>query len=299
VDVRLNTRVSAASLLAASPPFDHIVLATGIAPRLPAIPGIAGAANVVSYVSILNGTTPLAHVGKRVAIIGAGGVGFDVAEFLTHAAHAEPAAGALPAQPPLAPFLKEWGIDPTNETRGGLAPDGPQPPATERQVTLLQRSKGKVGAGLGKTTGWIHRAGLKARNVEFLSGVSYKAIDQRGVTVTLAPSDKGRKGGGGSGGGAQERLIEVDTIVICAGQEPNRALHAELLDASAGGRDGPQLHLIGGAEKAGELDAKRAIDQGSRLAAVIETAKSGQVFEAPLTLSAHVYKAVAKRMGAG
>lgn len=284
--MRLGERVSAQSLLSASPPFSQVVLATGITPRRPRIDGLDHG-KVRMYTDVLQGKG--APVGERVAIIGAGGIGFDVAEFLAHGKPfelpgPEPPHGQLPPQPPLEPFLQEWGIDGANEARGGLAPAGPAPPPPGRQITLLQRKRGKVGATLGKTTGWIHRAGLKARHVEFVSGVEYKRIDDEGVHITVAAGKKG--------GEAQARVIEADTVVVCAGQEPNRELHAELLAAGT-----VQVHLVGGAESAGELDAKRAIDQGSRLAAQIETAKSGQVFEAPLTLGAHVYKAVAARMG--
>jgi 2,4-dienoyl-CoA reductase (NADPH2) len=279
--------VSAETLLSASPAYHHVVLATGITPRTPSIPGIDHP-NVRVYTEVLQGLG--APVGKRVAIIGAGGIGFDVAEFLTHETHPPAPEGEIPPGPPLGTFLAEWGIDPTNEARGGLAPAGPAPPPPERQVSLLQRTRGKVGQALGKTTGWIHRQGLKARNVEFVAGVSYKSIDERGVTITVG-GGKAKKGK--EAAPAEERLIPADTIVICAGQEPNRELHADLLAAGT-----VQVHLIGGAEKAGELDAKRAIDQGSRLAAVIEGSKSGQVFEAPLSLGAHVYKAVASRMAA-
>lgn len=283
--MRLGERVDARALLGASPPFAHVVLATGVTPRRPRIEGIEHA-KVRLYTEVLQGEG--APVGPRVAIIGAGGIGFDVAEFLSHGDQpAEPPDGALPAQPPLGPFLEEWGIDASNEARGGLAPAGPAPPPPGRAITLLQRKRGKVGGGLGKTTGWIHRAGLKARHVQFLSGVEYTRIDDEGVHVTV---------GGGKGGGGEARVIACDTVVVCAGQEPNRSLHAELLAGGAGG--GLQVHLVGGAESAGELDAKRAIDQGSRLAAQIERARSGQVFEAPLSLGAHVYQAVAKRMSA-
>lgn len=296
VAVRLGERVSARSLLDATPPFAHVVLATGITPRRPRIDGIDHA-SVRMYTDVLkSGAAP---VGERVAIIGAGGIGFDVAEFLAHAhgegAADEPPAGTLPPPPPLAPFLAEWGIDATNEARGGLAPAGPAPPPPARRITLLQRKAGKVGATLGKTTGWIHRAGLKARHVDFVAGAEYKRIDDDGVHVAVR-ARRGAGGGGGSGGGgggSDERVIAADTVVVCAGQEPNRELHAELLAAGT-----LQVHLVGGAESAGELDAKRAIDQGTRLAAQIERAESGQVFEAPLTFGAHVYKAVAKRMGA-
>ena len=233
VDLRLNTRVSAAELSAAG--FDDIVLATGIVPRTPAIPGIEHP-KVISYLDAILGRKP---VGQRVAVIGAGGIGFDVAEFITHAGPAT----SLDRHA----FWREWGIDEALQARGGVAgiPARPQPPA--REVFLLQRKTSKVGDGLGKTTGWIHRAGLKNKGVQMINAVEYLSVDDDGLHVRIA--------------GGEPRLLAVDTVIVCAGQDPLRELQDELLAA------GQRVHLIGGADVAAELDAKRAIDQGSRLAA--------------------------------
>jgi 2,4-dienoyl-CoA reductase (NADPH2) len=171
-----------------------------------------------------------------VAIIGAGGIGFDVAEFLVHEGHSPTLD--LPA------WLAEWGIDPTLETPGGLAAPTPPPPA--RQVFLLQRSEGKIGEKLNKTSGWVHRSALKMKRVEMVGGVTYQRIDDRGLHILV---------------GTTPRVLDVDHVVICAGQEPNRELEAPLIAA------GQRVHRIGGADVAAELDAKRAIDQGTRLAA--------------------------------
>jgi len=216
--------------------FDEVIIATGVVPRDPQIEGQEGA-NVLSYVDVLRGK---ARVGPTVAIIGAGGIGFDVAEFLV--------TDASPTED-LTEWLHEWGVGDPAETRGGLQPQGPQPDAPARQVTLLQRKAQKLGKGLGKTTGWIHRAGLKMKNVEMLGGVNYERIDDAGLHVSF--------------GEARERptLIEADTIVLCAGQLPERTL------ADALGDQGIACHVIGGADVAAELDAKRAIDQGTRLVA--------------------------------
>ncbi len=230
VDVRLNQRADAASL--ASEKFDEVIVATGVTPRDPKIPG-QDAPSVLSYIDVLAGN---AAVGPRVAIIGAGGIGFDVAEFLAH-------EHSTTIDPPA--WYRQWGIDPTLSTRGGLAKAAPPPPA--RQITLLQRSDGKLGDKLNKTSGWVHRSALKMARVEMVGGVQYERIDERGLTV--------RNGDGST------RLIAVDNIVVCAGQLPQRALHDELAKL------GIASHLIGGAERAGELDAKRAIDQGVRLGA--------------------------------
>lgn len=233
VDVRLNTRVDAQALVAGK--YDEIILATGIAPRTPAIPGIDNP-KVLSYLDVLLERKP---VGLRVAVIGAGGIGFDVSEFLVH-------QGVATSQDREA-FWKEWGIDMQLEARGGVAGIKPEPHAPARQVYLLQRKKTKVGDGLGKTTGWIHRTGLKNKQVQMLNSVEYLSVDDAGLHVRI--------------GDGEPQLLAVDNIVICAGQDPLRDLQQGLLDA------GQCVHLIGGADVAAELDAKRAIDQGSRLAA--------------------------------
>ncbi len=236
VEQRLNTRADAAALAG----YDHVVLATGIVPRRVAFPG-ADHAKVVSYLDVLTGRVV---PGRKVAIIGAGGIGFDVAEFLVHAAQGD---GAGRPELDAAQWRAEWGVDlDYTGNRGGLAPARPEPPV--RDVWLLQRSPGRPGAGLGKTTGWIHRATLKAKRVQMLGGVEYLGVDDDGLHVRIAGA---------------ELTLPVDHVVICAGQEPFKPLTAELAGGTA------MVHVIGGAYVAQELDAKRAIDQASRLAAVL------------------------------
>jgi 2,4-dienoyl-CoA reductase (NADPH2) len=234
VQLHLGTRATAAQLLAQR--FDEVVLATGVLPRDAQIPG-SGGANVLSYVDVLLHAKP---VGARVAIIGAGGIGFDVAEFLVTAPGHSPTLN-------LHEWLTEWGVADPGAVRGGVV--RPQPAPAVRQVTLLQRKSGKLGKGLGKTTGWIHRAALQMKQVEMIGGVNYERITPQGLFVTYG--DKR----------SDAQLIECDTVVLCTGQEPLR----ELLDPLQ--KAGVKTHLIGGADAAGELDAKRAIDQGTRLAA--------------------------------
>ncbi|MFE5297207.1 FAD-dependent oxidoreductase [Streptomyces sp. NPDC056632] len=228
VEVRLNTLVTAADLDA----YDEVVVATGVTPRTPEIEGVDHP-SVVGYLDVLRDRVP---VGERVAILGAGGIGFDVAEFLTD-------GGEGASQDPET-YFRQWGVDTSYETRGGLrTPERPRPP---RQVHLLQRKTTKVGAGLGKTTGWIHRTELKHRGVTMVAGASYERIDDEGLHITID---------------GEPQLVPVDTVVLCTGQEPRRGLYEELIGA------GRAAHLIGGADVAAELDAKRAIDQGTRLAA--------------------------------
>ncbi|MEO7430716.1 MAG: NADPH-dependent 2,4-dienoyl-CoA reductase [Dokdonella sp.] len=212
--------------------FDEIVFATGVTARATAIPG-GDRANVVSYVDVLRGN---ASVGARVAIIGAGGIGFDVAEFLVE--------NAPSPTTDIARWAHQWGVDTTLSARAGLIKAAPEPP--QRQIWLLQRTAGKPGKRLNKTTGWVHRATLAAKRVTMLGGVTYERVDDDGLRIRV---------------GGQDQTLPVDTIVICAGQESNRALHVELANS------GLTTHLIGGADVAAELDAKRAIDQGTRLAA--------------------------------
>lgn len=240
VDVRLNTRVSAEDLKAGG--FDEVVLATGVKPRTPEIEGIDHP-KVIGYLDALLERKP---VGQRVAVIGAGGIGFDVSEFIVH----QGTSAALDT----AEFMKEWGVDLTVAHRGGIEGVEPEVPAPARQVFLLQRKASKVGKNLGKTTGWIHRTSLKNRQVQMVPGVTYRKIDDQGLHITVTP--KGAEHG-------EDRLLEVDTIIVCAGQEPLRELQQGLEAA------GLPVHLIGGADVAAELDAKRAINQGSRLAAAI------------------------------
>lgn len=232
VEVQLNTRATAESLAKAA--YDEVVVATGVTPRTPEIPGIDHP-SVVGYLDVLRDSAP---VGERVAIIGAGGIGFDVAEYLTD-------SGDKASLDP-ATYFRQWGVDMDYKDRGGLtAPDRPTPP---RSVHLLQRKTSKVGQGLGKTTGWIHRTELRHRGVTMVAGASYDLIDDAGLHITVD---------------GQSTVIPVDTVVLCSGQDPRRDLYEELL---AGGHS---AHLIGGADVAAELDAKRAIKQGTELAAAL------------------------------
>ncbi|UJD87866.1 NADPH-dependent 2,4-dienoyl-CoA reductase [Rahnella aquatilis] len=229
VTLRLGETVTASQLT----DYDDVILACGISPRLPDIAGIDHP-SVLTYLDVLRDKKP---VGQRVAIIGAGGIGFDTAEYLVH----KGVSSSLSTQV----FSHEWGIDQSLTHRGGLAPQGPQPEPAAREIVLLQRKTTKVGAGLGKTTGWIHRASLLQRGVKMQSGVSYERIDDAGLHLMM---------------NGEPVCLEVDNIIICAGQEPQRALYQPLQEA------GQTVHLIGGADVAVELDARRAIDQGTRLA---------------------------------
>jgi 2,4-dienoyl-CoA reductase (NADPH2) len=234
VETRLNTKATAVQLLENK--FNEVILATGVRPRIPDIEGIDHP-KVLSYVDVLLHKKP---VGRRVAIVGAGGIGFDVAQYITH----QDVSTSLD----LDAFLKEWGVDKQYRHPGGLAPSRPRMAPSEREVYLLQRKTSKIGETLGKTTGWIHRITLKQRNVVMINGVTYTRIDDRGLHIIR--KDK-------------PELFEVDTVIVCAGQESLR----DLKDGLEG--QGMTVHLIGGAELAVELDAKRAIDQGARLAAKI------------------------------
>jgi len=235
VTVNLGHPVGAGDLAG----FDEVIIATGVIPRDPGIPGEDGP-NVLSYIDVLRNKAP---VGRRVAVIGAGGIGFDVAEFLVHEGHSP--TEDLPL------WRTEWGVGDPSDTRGGLAAQGPQPTPPAREVTLLQRKAERPGKRLGKTTGWIHRAALRMKNVKMLGGVNYERIDDSGLHIST--------------GEARENptVIEADTIVLCAGQLSERSL-ADALESA-----GVAVHVIGGADVAAELDAKRAIDQGTRLAAAL------------------------------
>lgn len=232
VTLHLNTRATAEMLLQGE--FDEVVIATGIVPRTPPIDGV-GHAKTLGYLDVLRDDKA---VGRSVAIVGAGGIGFDVAEYLVHRAGGE--------RVDVDGFLAEWGVDRSYANAGGLRHARPEPAA--RQVHLLQRKASKVGDGLGKTTGWIHRTGLKARGVGMSSAVTYRRIDDEGFHVTID---------------GVEQTLPVDNVVICAGQEPLRELAVQL---EAAGR---KVHVIGGAHEAAELDAKRAIHQGTTLAATL------------------------------
>ena len=233
VTVKLGKRVDAQELVQAG--FQHVVLATGIRPRLPEIDGITHP-KVLGYLDVLRDKKP---VGRSVAVIGAGGIGFDVSEYLLH-------EGVSPSLDK-AKFFAEWGVDTTGSARGGLQPAriGQVP----RKIYLLQRKASKVGDGLGKTTGWIHRTGLKNRGVEMIPGVTYRKVDDAGLHISVDGKDM---------------TLPVDNVIVCAGQDPNRELQAALQ------AQGVRVHLIGGADKAAELDAKRAIKQGTELALRID-----------------------------
>ncbi|ETX28504.1 NADPH-dependent 2,4-dienoyl-CoA reductase [Roseivivax isoporae] len=233
VTTRLGTEATVETLS----DFDAVVVATGVRPRDPGIPGQDGP-NVASYVDVLTGRV---RPGDRVAVVGAGGIGFDVSEFLV-----------MDGQSPttnLPDWMTEWGVTDPAEARSGLAPEGPRPHPPARAVTMLQRKAEKPGKRLGKTTGWIHRAGLQMKNVQLKAGITYERIDSEGLHISHGP--------------ARERpeTVACDTIVLCAGQVSERSL-ADALEAA-----GREVHVIGGADVAAELDAKRAIDQGTRLAA--------------------------------
>ena len=234
VDLRLGARVDAAALAGAG--WDQVVVATGLRPREPAIPGLDHPM-VMGYSEAILGLRP---IGSQVAIIGAGGIGFDVAELVSHAG---PSA-ALEREV----FAREWGIDFEHHPRGGVAGVAPQVARAPREVFLLQRKPTSHGRGLGPTTGWAHKIALKRRGVHMLRGVEYQRIDDNGLTLRVE---------------GELRLLPVDTVIVCAGQESERGLY----DALRGARDA--VHLIGGADVALEIDAKRAIDQACRLAAAL------------------------------
>jgi len=234
VTVKLNTRIGAEDLINGN--FDEVILATGIKPRTPKIDGIDHP-KVLSYIDVLKLKKP---VGRRVAVIGAGGIGFDVSEYLAH--EGESTSLNIDA------WLKEWGIDKTMKARSGVEGVQAEVPPSPREIFMFKRSKGKFGGGLGKTTGWIHRTTLKNKKVQFISPVEYTKIDDEGLHYVLNKENK---------------VLAVDNVIICAGQIPFK----ELLDPLEA--EGIKVHVVGGADVAAELDAKRAIDQASRLAATI------------------------------
>jgi 2,4-dienoyl-CoA reductase (NADPH2) len=234
VEVKLNTKVAIKDLETSN--FDEIVIATGIKPRTLKIEGIDHS-KVLSYIDVLRDKKP---VGKRVAVIGAGGIGFDVSEYLSH--EGESTSQNIDA------WLKEWGIDKTLEARSGIEGVKPDFHASPREIFMFKRSKGKFGGNLGKTTGWIHRSTLKKKKVQFIGEVSYTKIDDKGLHYTQ---------------NEEQKVLDVDNVIICAGQTPFKELYQPLLDL------GKNVHVIGGADFASELDAKRAIDQGARLASKI------------------------------
>ncbi|MBK4738384.1 FAD-dependent oxidoreductase [Noviherbaspirillum sp. DKR-6] len=258
VKLQLGRKVSAQDLVQEG--YRHVVLATGIVPRTPEIEGVSHP-KVLGYLDVLRDRKP---VGPTVAVIGAGGIGFDVSEYLLH----EGTSPSLDA----ARFFAEWGVDTTGSARGGLKPA--HIGAIPRKVYLLQRKTSKVGDGLGKTTGWIHRTSLKNRNVEMIPGVQYRKVDDAGLHITVDGKDV---------------VLAVDNVILCAGQDPQRELQAELLAA------GCTVHLIGGADKAVELDAKRAIRQGTELALNLDTtARKQEVTAATSRLAPAVAESLEK-----
>jgi 2,4-dienoyl-CoA reductase (NADPH2) len=232
VNLKLNTKASKETLAE----FDEVIISSGITPRKIKLEGI-DSEKVLNYEDVLKHQKT---VGEKAAIIGAGGIGFDVAEYLTH----EGVSPSLDVQK----FLIEWGIDEKNEVRGGIEGVEAKPHPSPREVYLLQRKEGKIGGGLGKTTGWIHRSSLKMKKVKMLKGVSYKKIDDKGLHITLKE---------------KQELLEVDNIIVCAGQISVNGLYEDLKDSKA------TIHLIGGAKLSKEIDAQRAIREGSELAATI------------------------------
>jgi 2,4-dienoyl-CoA reductase (NADPH2) len=234
VEVRLGKSVSSADVIG----FDEVIVATGVIPRDPKIKGQENN-NVLSYAEVLNGG---GKIGQKVAVVGAGGIGFDVSEYLVHESRTNFKQIEIPD------WMKEWGVGDPEKTAGGLAESGPMPDKALRQVTLMQRKKQKVGRNLGKTTGWIHRSALKMKNVQMIGNLNYEEINDYGIMV--------------SDGEIRDnpRLVAADTIVICAGQDSERSLADDLI------KKGKKVHIIGGADVASELDAKRAVDQGVRLA---------------------------------
>ncbi|WP_420598532.1 FAD-dependent oxidoreductase [Neptuniibacter sp.] len=231
VNLQLNTKVTAETLQESG--FDQVVLATGISPRTPDIQGV-NHPKVLSYLDLMKG----AEVGQKVAVIGAGGIGFDISEVLVH-------QGESTSQN-ISAFMQEWGVDMSMNARGGVENMKPAFEPAAREVFLLQRKKSKVGSGLGKTTGWIHRTDLAKKGVKMLNKCEYQKIDDQGLHLLVD---------------GEPQLLEVDNIIICAGQEPKRDLADQIKDVP--------VHLIGGADVAAELDAKRAIHQGTQLAATI------------------------------
>ena len=232
VNVHLNTKASVESLIDGS--FDEVILATGVTPRRVTFEG-SDHKNILTYADVLRDKKP---VGKRVAIIGSGGIGFDVAEYLAHDTHHDSVSLDV------ADYMKEWGVDMEYNTGGSLAESGPEPLPSPREIYLLKRSKGKHGKNLGKTTGWIHRSSLTMKKVNMLAEVTYQKMDDQGLHITV---------------GVKEKILDVDNVIICAGQEPLNELHAGLVAA------GQSVHLIGGANIAKELDAKKAIKEAMEL----------------------------------
>ena len=263
VNLKLNQKATFEDLK----DYDSVILATGVYPRDIKLPVKTAKVRVLSYLDVLRNNT---EVGKKVAVIGAGGIGYDVSEFLLNSSKVKSTSARLPnhiEQDRIDEFVDEWGID-KNVSRGGLKPKAPpsSPHTPPRQIYLLQRKAGRLGSTLGKTTGWIHRAHLKKQQVQEIGGCKYIEVNDNGLLI-----EQNQK----------QKQLDVDTVVICAGQIPCKDLYDPLAKAAKA-----KVFLIGGSLEASELDAKRAIDQGTRLAAVIENSKTGDVFNAPIE-SAH------------
>lgn len=291
VHLKLNHTVDADELIAQG--FDKVVLATGVAPRELKQPGMSGPdkhVKVVSYIDILKGKV---KAGKRVAVIGAGGIGFDVSEYLAHTDSHQAMKPDHDIKGRTEDFFKKWSVDQTHSKRGGVLTGDDAKNAnksahanalSDREIFLLQRKSSKLGKNLGRTTGWIHRSELKMYGVNMIGGVSYDKVDDAGLHITV-------KSGKGKEKKTESMVLDVDTIVVCAGQEPFRVLDEEL---KAKGADSSKIYRIGGVDVAAELDAKRAIDQASRLAAVIEDVKAPHKYEGP---DSKLFKLMAPFMG--
>lgn len=264
---------------------DKWIIATGVDPRMPNIPG-SDHPNVLSYIDVLRNK---AKVGKKVAVIGAGGIGFDVSEYLLH--HDDKDSHDKSAdEVNLDEFLENWGVDKSNKERGGLLPDESfNITKPHREIILMQRKKGKLGAGLGKTTGWIHRSTLvRSKAVEMIPEVSYDKIDEKGhLHITVGTGDK-----------KKVRILDVDNIILCAGQISKRDLEKAAVDS--GGDLAGKVFTIGGAYEASELDAKRAIDMGTRLALKIDedgVVPGKHVFHADIGAEEKLFKTMKKIIG--
>ena len=286
VVVRLGEEVDSNDLLNGE--FDSVVMATGVVPRslIGVVDGIEHP-NVLSYIDVLSGKV---QVGSKVAVIGAGGIGFDVAEYLTHSGGNSKNTDHHQNHNPeddanVDTFMRKWGVDVKNEARGGVLPEGKDSTLWQspREVYLLQRNTKKHGAGLGKTTGWIHRAGLNNSGVTMLGGCTYDKMDDDGnLHISITTKDRKTK----QVIDVEQRILEVDHVVVCAGQEPLRTLEEPLKT------NGMDVFRIGGSENAGDLDANRAFDQGTRLALQFEDAKPGDVFERPLGIQASIIERI-------